>query len=351
MESRSRPIMDAPEEQGRVRRLFLTGGTGLVGSHVASRFREKGTTVRALHRSSSDTSYLESIGCDLVEGDIRDDPDVLAVAMKGCDALVHAASLVYADLPWPRVRAINVEGTGGVFRGAVAAGIPRAVHLSSVAVYGIPEGEVDEASPTDRPLRPRERYARSKREAEAVVREVAESAASLQVALLRPTAIYGERDRLFTLRMAGHLERRRQLLLGSGRTPLPLVYAGNLADAVEAALTRPLPERIRAYNVTGTAPISQRDFYGALARALGTRTRFVPIPGSLVRLGARAADALGLQLPGMEEVPFTRVALLATRPNPYRAERIRDELGWVPEVDGEEAVRRTAEWLARERES
>jgi 2-alkyl-3-oxoalkanoate reductase len=334
-----------------VQRLFLTGGTGLVGSHVAARFRERGMPVRALHRPSSDTAHLQSIGCELVEGDIRQDPESLAMAMKGCDAMVHAASLVYADLPWPRVRTINVEGTEAVFRGAVAAGIPRAVHVSSVAVYGIPEGQVDETSPTDRPLRPRERYARSKREAEAAVRELAEGVPALTVALLRPTAIYGERDRLFTPRMAGHLGRRRQILLGSGRTPLPLVYAGNLSGAVEAALTRPLPERIRAYNVTGTSPVSQRDFYGALARALGKRTRFVPIPGGLVRLGARAADALGLQLPGMEEVPFTRAALLATRPNPYRADRIRDELGWVPEVDGDEAVRRTAEWLAREGEA
>jgi 2-alkyl-3-oxoalkanoate reductase len=331
-----------------VKRLFLTGGTGLAGSHVAARFRKRGVDVRALHRSSSDTSFLEATGCELVEGDVRQDPEELARAMRGCDALVHAASLVYTDLPWPRIRTINVEGTGAVFRGAVAAGITRAVHLSSVAVYGIPEGEVDEASPTDRPLLPRERYARSKREAETVVREVAESAPHVHVALLRPTAIYGERDRLFTPRMEGHLRRRWQLVLGSGRTSLPLVYAGNLAGAVEAALTRPLPERIRAYNVTGDAPVTQRDFYAALAGALGTRTRFIPIPGALVRRGARAADALGLHLPDMEEVPFTRAALLATRPNPYNAERIRDELGWAPEVDGKEAVRRTAEWFASE---
>jgi 2-alkyl-3-oxoalkanoate reductase len=331
-----------------MKRLFLTGGTGLAGSHVAARFRKNGVAVRALHRSSSDTSFLESTGCELVEGDVRQDPEELARAMQGCDALVHAASLVYEDLPWPRVRAINVEGTAAVFRGAVGAGINRAVHLSSVAVYGIPAGEVDEASPTDQPLLPRERYARSKREAEAVVREVAEAAPDLQVALLRPTAIYGERDRLFTLRMAGHLRRRRQLLLGSGRTPLPLVYAGNLAGAVEAALTRPLPERIRAYNVTGDAAVTQRDFYAALAEALGTRTGFIPMPGPLVRLGARAADALGLHLPDMEEMPITRAALLATRPNPYNADRIRNELGWAPEVEGEEAVRRTAEWFARE---
>jgi 2-alkyl-3-oxoalkanoate reductase len=295
-------------------RLFLTGGTGLAGSHVAARFREKGTEVRALHRDSSDTSFLESLGCELVAGDVRDDRDTLARAMDGCDALVHAASLVYADLPWPRVRGINVEGTGGVFRGALAVGVTRAVHLSSVAVYGIPDGEVDEGSPTDRPLLPRERYARSKREAETVVREVAEAAPHLHVAILRPTAIYGERDRLFTPRLAGHLRRKRQVLPGGGRTPLPLVYAGNLATAVEAALTQPLPEPVRAYNVTADAPVSLRDFYGALARALGTEPRFVSIPGPLVRLAARAADALGLHLPDMEEVPSSPPGRIPTTP-------------------------------------
>ena len=341
--------MSTPSSGFLPKRLFLTGGTGLAGSHVAALFRERDVPVRALHRPSSDTSFLEEIGCELVEGDVRDEAEDLAGAMSGCDALVHAASLVYADLPWARVRSINVEGTAAVFRAGVAAGIARGVHFSSVAVYGVPQGPVvDETHPVDQPLRPRERYARSKREAEDVVREAVRGR-DMEVAILRPPVIYGERDRLFIPRLIGHLERRVQVLLGSGRTPLPAVYAGNLATAVEAALTRPLAEPVRVFNASGDSPVSQRDLYLGLARALGKRPRFLPLPGPLVRGLARAADALGLQVPGLEEVSFTRAALLATRPEPYRSDRLRGELGWEPPVEAPEAIRRTAQWFAEER--
>lgn len=329
-------------------RVFLTGGTGLAGSHVAERLRGAGVQVRALHRTSSDVRHLASLECELVVGDVRDDPEELARAMEGCDGLVHAASLVYVELPWPRVRAVNVDGTEGVFRAAGAAGIRRAVHLSSVAVYGLPEGEVDESFPSDRPLRPGERYARSKREAERVVVE-ASGDVDVEVAVLRPVALYGERDRLFSVRVARQLLRPIQLLLGSGRTPLPVLYAGNLAAAVEAALSRPLVPRLRVFNVGGDFPTSQRDLYRGLGEALGRRPVCVPIPGALVRGAARTAEAAGLGSPGMTEMSFRRAALLATRPNPFRSDRIRDELGWVPPIGLRDALFRTGRWLAEAR--
>jgi nucleoside-diphosphate-sugar epimerase len=316
---------------------------------VAALLRESGVGVRALHRSSSDVTHLDALGCELVEGDVRDGPEALARAMRGCDAVVHAASFVYADVPWPRIRAVNVEGTEAVFQGALGAGVRRAVHLSSVAVYGMPgRGEVDESFPLDRPLRPGQRYARSKREAEARVRRAARGS-ELRVAILRPAALYGERDRLLTPRLARNLERIVQVLLGSGRTALPAVYAGNLAAAVERGLRAPLPVGVRVFNVATDFPVTQRDLYLGLAAVLGKRPRFLPLPGVLVRGAARAVDGLGVPLPGFEEGAFSRAARLATRPNPYRTGRIREELGWEPPVGAEEAMRRTAQWLDRER--
>ena len=50
-------------------RTFLTGGTGLIGSHVAEALRARGDDVVALVRETSDTTHLESIGCLLVRGD------------------------------------------------------------------------------------------------------------------------------------------------------------------------------------------------------------------------------------------------------------------------------------------
>ena len=176
-------------------RVFLTGGTGLLGSHLAHELRSHGHEVVALHRPEADTLFLEETECDLVEGDIRDDAEVLSPLMDGCSHLVHGAALVYAGGAWPRVRAVNVDGTRNVLTAGRLAGVQHAVHVSSVAVYGDAPPPVDESTPTDSDLPPGDLYARSKREAEEVARGIEEKR-GFPVTILRPAAVYGERDRL-----------------------------------------------------------------------------------------------------------------------------------------------------------
>ncbi len=325
--------------------MFLTGGTGLVGSHVAEALRRQGRPVRALHRGGSPLDHLRSVECELVELSLPGGEQALREAMAGCSALVHAAALIYTDLPWPRVRAVNVQGTGNVFRAAASEGVATAVFLSSVAAYGDPYDMVDEDAPLDRPLRPWERYARSKREGERVVQEIA-TQTGMSVTVLRPCAIYGERDRLFTPKIATALRLPVHPMLGGGRTAMAAVYAGNVASAVLAGLGGGRPPGARAYNVAEDYGLSQRELYAGLAAELRIPFRPVSIPRSIVLGGAALGEALGGRIPGAEELPLRRAAHLAVRPNPYRSRRIREELGWAPTASCEEALRRTAEWIA-----
>ncbi|MSR23232.1 MAG: NAD-dependent epimerase/dehydratase family protein [Gemmatimonadetes bacterium] len=327
-------------------RVFLTGGSGLVGSHVAEVLRREGHPVRAFHRRGSDVGHLRELGCELLEGALPAGEPALAAATRGCEAVVHAAALIYTDLSWPRVRAVNVEGSANVFRAAAAAGVRRAVFLSSVAAYGDPAPSVDERTPLDGRLHPWERYARSKREGERVISEIA-GPAGMAVAVLRPSAIYGERDRLFTPKIASALRFPIHPMLGGGRTPMSAVYAGNVAAAVLAGLRGPLPVGTRAYNVADDYGLSQRELYSGLARELGVPFRPVSLPRVLVQMGASLGVALGMRIPGAEELPLRRAAHLAIHSNPYLSERIREELGWSPAVPSEEALRRTAAWIAR----
>lgn len=325
--------------------VFLTGGTGLVGSHVATLLRSEGHPVRALHRANSVTGYLEGLECELVQGDLQDPVDELARGMVGCSGIVHCAAVIYSGGPWAQVHAVNVEGSDTVFRAAATAGIGRGVHLSSVAVYGGAFEGADEEFSLDRaPLHPREHYARSKREAEAVVSRRARES-GMAVSILRPSVLYGERDRLFIPTVVRVLDWPCQILLGSGRTPIPAVYAGNLADAIVATLRSPLPEGARAFNLGGDHPLSQRHLYTELARVLGKRARLVPLPAALVVSFARIGEAFGLRVPGAEELSLRRAASLAVRPNPYRSTRLRAELGWTPPVSLATALERTGRWV------
>ena len=71
-------------------RVFLTGGTGLVGSHVAERLRAEGHEVVALVRHGSDRRHLAGVGCRFVEGAVEDGVPDLARAMAGCLSPVAA---------------------------------------------------------------------------------------------------------------------------------------------------------------------------------------------------------------------------------------------------------------------
>lgn len=330
-------------------KVFLTGGTGLIGSHVAERLRDRGVPVVCLQRPTSDTAFLRGIGCRIVPGDVRDDPERTAASMEGCDRLVHAAALVYADAPWPRVRAVNVLGTERVLRAAASAGVARAVHLSSVAVYGGLDGPMDEDAPIDAPLHPTELYARSKRESERAARAI-HSKHGLDVCVLRPSAVYGERDRTFAPALARILGWPVTPLLGSGDHTLPVVYAGNVAAAVTDGLEADRADG-RVFNVAEDEPVTQRELLRGVARGMGVRPRFVSLPPRLVRWGARAGDSLGLRTPGAGELPLRRVASLALDDNPYPTERIRSDLAWRPPHRPGPALERTGRWLRRRKEA
>ena len=83
-------------------KVYLTGGTGFLGSHIAEALKAAGLQVTALVRSTSDTAFLQELGVELAVGDLGDVAS-MAAGMHGCDAVVHGASAIgiwYAiDLP------------------------------------------------------------------------------------------------------------------------------------------------------------------------------------------------------------------------------------------------------------
>jgi len=323
-------------------RVFLTGGTGLLGSHLAQELRSHGHEVVALHRRAADTLVLEESECELVEGDIRDDAEALAPLMYGCSHICHAAALVYAGGAWPKVRAVNVDGTRNVFTAARLARVSHGVHLSTVAVYGSLNGAVDESSPTDSYLPPNDLYARSKREAEEVVRGI-EQKRGFPVTILRPAAVYGERDRLMAPAIRDVLELPLVPLFGRARNALPVVYAGNVAVATRLALEA--ARSTTTFDVGLDLPLSQHDLMEGLAAGLGIEPRFVHLPAPLVRGAGEVLARLGVRTPGAKHLPINRLTQLALSENPYPSLRIREELGWEPPHEHRPALERTGRWL------
>jgi dihydroflavonol-4-reductase len=174
-------------------KVFLTGATGFVGSHVARAYAAEGLELRLLTRKTSNLAGLEGIAAETVVGDLRQ-PEGLRSALAGCDALVHVA----ADYRlWVRdpaeMYAANVTGTRELLRIAREAGVRRVVYTSSVATMGFKRDGtvVDEATPVSL-AEMIGHYKRSKFLAELEAIEAAK--AGQHVMILNPTTPIGAGD-------------------------------------------------------------------------------------------------------------------------------------------------------------
>jgi len=130
-------------------RIFVTGATGFVGSHVARSLGAAGAELRLLTRKTSRTEHLEGLHAELVTGDLLQ-PEHLRSGISGCDALVHVAADYRLWVPDPKTMyAANVEGTKALLRLARETGVGRVVYTSSVATMGFrSDGTVvDEETP------------------------------------------------------------------------------------------------------------------------------------------------------------------------------------------------------------
>ena len=320
--------------------VLVTGGGGLVGSHVIDALRGAGVTVRALVRPGS--QHLVQ-GAESVTGDAADAESWRRAAHGGLSGIVHAAATVG---PGAAASAydVNVQGTRLAVATAHATGA-HLVHVSSVSVYSGSAAyrPVVERRTEDTPFQPidaADHYAQSKRDAEQVLQDAAAAGTiGAGISVIRPDVIYGERDRLFAPRIYRAIRARVLPVVGPGTNHLPCVYAGNVASAIVAALERRRPG-VRAYNVTRDAgpPLTVREFMQAFADAAGVRIRVVRLPVSLARwlLALWSGPRLA------------RAALsFMTGEDPFDTGRVQAELDWRAAVDTRTGIRRTVRWLMR----
>jgi dihydroflavonol-4-reductase len=173
-----------------VSRVFVTGGSGVVGRSLVERLVARGDEVVALARSSDAEAKLTATGAaTLVSGEIFDE-DALVRGMHGCSTVFHVAgvnALCVAD-PRPMLRA-NVEGPPLVVRAAARAGVPRLVHTSSSATIGEATGEIGRE---DSPHRGSylSVYERSKTEGERAALAAGREA-GVEVVCVNPSSVQG----------------------------------------------------------------------------------------------------------------------------------------------------------------
>jgi len=323
---------------------LVTGATGLLGSHIAEQLVKRSEPVRALVRSGADTSFLDSLGVEKVVGDLSD-RQALLKACEGVRVVYHSAAKVGDWGPWSEFQEITIDGTRNLLEAAEQAKVPRFLHISSISAYGNVDGDgvvLDETAPLGRNLYRWSYYSKAKVIAEELVWQWHKEG-RISVTVIRPSWLYGPRDRASIGRLVDAVGSGRAKLIGDGENRLSLAYAGNVAEACILAANK--AEAVgQAYNCSSDGEITQREYFDLIAAALGAPPVRRRAPYQAARAVAFLLEVVGRLTRRKDPPMISRYAVwLMGRKIFFSTDKIR-QLGWSPTVDYETAVPMTVQW-------
>ena len=311
----------------QARTIFITGATGLVGSHAAEEAVRRGHRVRALVRSSSDTRWLDQWGVEKVPGDLED-AEALRRGVDGADWVFNCAAKVGDWGSLDDFRRLNVAALRLLLDAASDARVARFVHVSSLGVYeGRDHFGTDETVPVA--AESLDAYTRSKVEAEQLALTYVQQK-GLPLSIVRPGFIYGPRDRTVLPKLLDALRKKRFFYFGSGEQALNCIYVKNLVQAI--FLAAEVPEAVgEVFNVTDGARVTKRQFVGRVAELAGLTppTRKIPLwlAWTLAVLMERRARRKNSPVPPL--VNKARYKFLGLNLD-YSIEKARRVLGYDP---------------------
>ncbi len=311
-------------------RVLVTGATGCVGGAALRVLRASGHEVVAFVREGSDSRSLRDV--ERFVGDLGD-PNRLAVAAKGCDALVHAAGLADPCADPDSLGWVNIAGTENAINAAKKAGCKRMVHIScaDVTLYDGPRSFWNE---NEAPPRPFGKLAQTKLQAEELIRVSGRK--GFWTVALRPALVWGPGDRTHLPGWKREAERGGIRIIGRGNKLLSTTYVGNLAHAVECALRGKVTTG-NVYYVVDTELSLSRDFFTELSAALGWAPPRSAGPYLLAWLASRA---------GLSPLHPTQV-IRRGRSSAFDMSRAKTELGYEPVFTREQGLAELARWYGQ----
>ena len=311
---------------------FVTGAHGFIGQAVAERLRAQAAEVAGV-------DFVADSKREVVAGNVAEAGPWQA-AVAGADVVVHTAAIVSNAYDLDESWRVNVLGTRNVLDAAVAGGVGRFVHISSVRAFsdlGFPDG-VDERHPVRPDGNP---YVDTKIASEQVVLQ-AHAAGELECSIVRPGDVYGPGSRPWTVLPLEIIKSNRFLLPAMGRGIFSPVYVDDLVTGLTLAAERPEAAG-QVLTIGGSRGVPAKEFFGHYFRMLGKRGPLC-LPTPLAVAAARAAGAAERLRGRRTEINAASMRYLA-RPGGYSIEKARRLLGYQPRVDLDEGMRRTETWL------
>lgn len=309
--------------------IFLTGGTGFIGSAIIERllidscFRVVATTRKNILSDKLKFVTINSI----------DENTNWLEYLKNIDVVIHTAARVHmmkdnSDNPLNDYRKINVEGTLNLARQAVKSGVKRFIFISSIKVNGESTNLPTKAFNSEDKVNPIDYYGISKFEAEEGLKQISKLT-GLEVVIIRPPLVYGPGVKANFHSMMKWLQKGIPLPFGAIHNKRSLVAIDNLVDLIVTCINHPNAKN-QIFLVSDDDDISTTELLKRMAKVLKKKVLLVPIPMSCLKIGAIlfGKKNLSQRLFGSLQVDINKTKKL---------------LEWKPVISVDQALLKTAD--------
>jgi len=319
--------------------VLLTGATGFIGRHLLRRLLKERDRVRILVRRTPAPEFLESDRVETFLGDLGD-PTSVDRAMRGIREVFHLGAAVEGEAE--DFQCATLAGTRNVVDSCLEHGVQKLIYMSSLSVIHAAAARNGKPVKEDFPFEPhperRGLYTQTKLEAERIVSEAVRSR-GLRAVILRPGEVMGP-DKTYLSGAVGREAAGRVIVLGSGRSLVPLIWVEDLVDAILAAAESDHFDGT-AYNLVDPEEVTQDELARHYLRALGRKPRLFHFPLFLLYPAAAALQtALGLLGKQSPITPYRLRSALGTRR--FDCSAAAKALRWKPRVGIREGMNSTA---------
>ncbi len=318
-------------------KLLITGGAGFLGINLIRYLLERGYEIVSLDIAEFDYPDAKD-KIEIIRGDIRD-KEAVERAMNGVDSVVHCAAALPL-YPTDDIFTTNIDGTKLLLQSALKRNIERFVHISTTAVYGVPDhhpiyetDKLDGVGP----------YGISKVEAENICKEYREK--GMCIPIIRPKSFVGpERLGVFAMFYEWAYEGHNFPILGRGNNRYQLLDVEDLCEAIYLTLTLPEDTVNDTFNIGATQFTTMREDYQAVLDYAGHGKKIIPIP---------AAPAVAI----LKILEFFHLSPLykwvygtASKESFVAVDKVAKLLGFSPKYSNKDALLRNYRWYIEHRE-
>ena len=334
-------------------KILITGASGFIGSFIVEEALKQGFETWAAIRKSSSKAFLKDERIHFIELNLSSE-EQLHEQLKNhqFDYVVHAAGVTKCLHPEDFFR-INTEGTKNLVRALLDLQMPlkRFVYISSLSIMGAirEEQPYREISERDK-AQPNTAYGKSKLEAEqwldATNRQLTEKGqAPFPYVILRPTGVYGPRERDYFM-MFKSIQAHTDFAVGYQQQDITFVYVTDVVQAVFLALEK--GEIGRRYFLSDGEVYQSSTFSNLIRKELGNPWWIrITAPLWLLRIITFCGDRIGHMTGKITALNNDKYHIMKQRNWRCDIGPARQELGFEPQVQLEEGVRRSVAWYKK----